>query len=325
MKAVQEVPATATQFPRLGLVEPGKGKEGAGDQAGVAVRLFGKDEKPLAELLLGKLHRRGAEGGGEGGIAAGRYVLPLGGGASRVALVSETFDDAEAKPEQWLQKDFVKIEGIRAIELAGAEEGMRWKLARPEPGGAWGLEGAAESEKLDTAKIPSADALLGAPRFDDIWSGEGQPQGLESPARLAVEAADGFRYAFEIGALAEGRHPVRVAVSADLAEKREPKPDEKPEDAEKLDKQFADRKAELSAKRDREKKFEGRVFLLPQHVMSPFLVKRENLIAPPPTPSPSPSPNAEVKRERISVATEPVGIPSAAPAKPAKQEGKKKP
>jgi hypothetical protein len=325
LKAVQQVPATEAQFPRLGLVPPG---EKAADGSGVSIALAGKDDKPVARLLLGKTHYRGGDGDGEGGggIAAGRYVLATGGEKTMPVLVSETFSNVEAKPEQWISKEFVKAEGITSVEVAGTEEGVRWKLSRPAGNGTWELDGAAGEEKLDSTKIPSIDSLLGSPRFTDVAVGPDAAKGLETPSRIDVATGDGFRYGFEVGALDGDRYPVRISVSAGLAENREAKPDEKPEEKEKLDKEFADRKAELAAKLEREKKFEGRVFFVPQYSLKPLLVKRSDLLAPPPTPTPTPSPDPAASQP-VSVATEPVSVPAtvedAAKPEPAKPKAKK--
>src|SRR5688572_15694028 len=92
LKTVQEVKVGASQFARLELAEPLAG-------AGTKIDFKDKDGKPLGALLLGKKHmKEGSAGfGGDGGFAAGRYVMQPGG--SRVSLVSETLDDIEAKPE----------------------------------------------------------------------------------------------------------------------------------------------------------------------------------------------------------------------------------
>jgi hypothetical protein len=323
LKAVQEVKATDAQLPRLGLA---KTKEEATGSASTVIELLGKEENRIAGVILGKLHYR--DGGEEegGGFATGRYVMALGDAGKSPALVSETFSNAEAKPEQWLSKEFLQITGIKTVTLEGAEEGMQWLLKRAEAGGAWELEGRLEPEKLDSAKIPSIDGLLGSPRFVDVLTPGNGPDGMEQPTKIAVTAADGFRYAFEVGKPQNDRYPVRVTAGAELAEKREAKPDEKPEEKEKLDKEFEARRTELVAKLEKEKKFEGRLFLMEQFSIKPLLVKRTDLLAPPatPTPTPTPAPGASPSpapspsaSPRISVTTEPVSLPA--------PEAKKKP
>ena len=127
LKTVQDVPAGPSQHPRLELVQPGQG-----DSAGTLVELKDKEGKSLASLVLGKKHMRKSESEDDPGFAAGRYVMPLGDKA-RVSLVSETLDQYLPKPENWLRKDFIKVENPKAITLNGAADTMRWSAMPRSP------------------------------------------------------------------------------------------------------------------------------------------------------------------------------------------------
>ena len=59
----------------------------------------------------------------------GRYVM-VGTGAKTVAVVSDPLSNLEAKPEQWLNKDFFKVEKIRSIAVAYPVATNSWKVTR---------------------------------------------------------------------------------------------------------------------------------------------------------------------------------------------------
>ena len=52
------------------------------------------------------------------GMPVGRYVTPLG-KAGKVSLVSETLDQADPKPELWLDHGFLNIDNVKSVSLAG--------------------------------------------------------------------------------------------------------------------------------------------------------------------------------------------------------------
>jgi hypothetical protein len=178
---VQAVKVGPSQFSRLDLIEPGK--EGA---SGTVVELKDKDSKTLGALLLGKKHMRKSEGmggmGDMGGFPAGRYVMPVG-DAAKVALVSESFDEIEGKPERWLKKDFVKIENTKSISLDGQTEPQHWTLTKENATAEWKLTDAKEEEKVDPAKVSSLGTLFSFASFNDVLAPDAKPEetGLDKP------------------------------------------------------------------------------------------------------------------------------------------------
>ena len=75
---------------------------------------------------------------------------------------------------------------------------------------------------------------------------------------------DGFNYVFNAGNEIDQSYALTVSVSADLPGTRTPAKDEKPEDKTKLDKEFQTRHETLEKKLAKEKKLEGRTFLVPK-------------------------------------------------------------
>ena len=299
LKTVQEVKVGPSQMPRLELVEPGKG-----DKAGTLVQFLGADDKPLSALLVGKKHLRKGEGGemdlgggGGEGAAAGRYVKPASG--EKVSLVSETLEEVDPKPERWLSKDFIKIEGPKSIAVAGPQT---WTLTRESATAEWKLADAKPEAKLDTSKVSPLGSIFSSASFNDILAPDAK---LEDPTTTAtIETFDGFRYELKIGKPNGDNYPVLVKVSAEFAKERTPGKDEKPEDKTRLDGEFVVKQKQLEEKLTKEKKMEGRPYLVAKFSVDPLLKERSGLFpdkpAEPAPPGAAPSP--------ISVTTPPISV-----------------
>ena len=317
LKTVQEVKAGASQLPRLELVEPGKG-----DKAGTLVEFKDKDGKTLAALLLGKKHMRASEGGpmDGGGFAAGRYVKPLSG--AKISLVSETFENAEPKPERWLSKDFVKIENPKSIAVAGPTDAQHWTVTRDSATAEWKLADAKPDEKFDATKTSPLGSVFASPTFNDVLAPDAKPAdtGFDKATTATIETFDGFRYELKIGKTNGENVPVQIAVSANFSKERTPVKDEKTEDKKSLDDEFARKQKQLEEKLAKEKQFEGRAYLVAKFTAEALLKDRAALMADkpaettatPPAPGPVPMPAFP---SPVSVTTPPVSIPAPPPPK----------
>ncbi len=320
LKTVQAVKVGASQLPRLELVAPDK--EGG---SGTLLEFKDKDGKRLEALLLGKkyLKKSDASMGEMPGFPAGRYVMPLGEKAT-VSLVSESFEETTPKAEQWLNKDFIKIDGVKAITLAGTTEPQHWKLTRETPAADWKLADAKPEEQLDTAKTSPLNSLFANASFTDVLAPDAKPAetGLDKPAVATFETTDNFTYTLKIGKLIGESYPVTIEVAANFAKERTPGKDEKPEDKTKLDEEFTATQKRLEEKLAGEKKFEGRPYLIAKFTIDSLLKDRAALLAEkkpetpptpapgaatPPIPMPPPLPGA-------SAVTPPVSVPPAPPA-----------
>ena len=158
LKATQTEEIGASQLGRYKLLPPSPAANTA-----VLVELYDQSGKVIKSLLLGKTHMRKSAGrpsamgdmGENEGWPDGRYVM-VGTGAKTVAVVSDPLSNIEPKPDQWLNKDFFKVEKVRSIAVAypaatnswnvsrETETASDWKLAEPKPG-----------EQLDSAKTSS--------------------------------------------------------------------------------------------------------------------------------------------------------------------------
>jgi Domain of unknown function (DUF4340) len=286
LRPVQQVKVGPSQFARLDLVEPGKG-----DRAGSAIEFKDKDGKTLAKLIAGKQNFHKAEGAMArfGNMPAGRYVLSP--PSDKVSLV-DAFIETDTQPRSWLKRDFVKIDNPSTITVAGQTAARHWTLTRADKQADWKLMDA-PSQELDKATVGSIGNILPSLNFIDVLLAETKPeqQGLDKPDQITVQDFDRFTYAFKIGHPTSEAYPVEVSVSADLVKERTSKPDEKPEDKAKLDKESQEYLKQLEEKAANEKQFEKRIYLVPKSTLDTFLKDRSELFAKKPSPTPAASPN----------------------------------
>ena len=285
LRPVQDVKIGPSQLERLQLGEPS-----ADANSSMLVDLKGTGDQRLAAVLLGKTYLRNSDQapGQSGGFPAGRYLMPQD-GSHRVFLISETLDEAQTKPEQWLSHDFVRVENPKMVGVAGLAPGVNWTLTRENSTAPWKLADAKAGEDLDAAKVSGLPNLFVA--FADVLAPDAPvaETGLDKPSTARIETFDNFNYEFRIGKLMGENYPVLVSVKADLAKERTPGADEKPEDKAKLDEKFQERQKQLADKLEKEQKLATRPYLIAKPTIEQMLKERSALMAEKKT-SPSPSP-----------------------------------
>jgi hypothetical protein len=279
LKTVQEVKVGASQLPKLELVEPGKG-----DNAGTLVQFVAADGKEIASLLLGKKHLRKSDapdmgfGGPSEGFPAGRYLKT--GASPKVSLVAETLDEIDPAPTRWVATDFVNVEGVKTVAVKGAQT---WALSRDSATAEWQLAGAKPDEKVDASKVSGLANILNGATISDVLAAETK---AEPVVTASLATFDGFKYEVQIGKDEGDNVPVFVQVSASLEKERKAGAEEKPEDKTRLDEEFTKKQKELSEKLSKEKKLEGRGFLLPKFRVDALLKERSALLAEKPPEAP---------------------------------------
>lgn len=256
--------------------------------------------------------------GGENGFPAGRYVVQP--GSTKVALISETLDEVEAKPESWIAHDFFKIENPSAVTLAGATDAQKWKLTRENATADWKLADAKPEEKTDSAKASPVATAFANPAFTDVLAPDAKPAdtGLDKPTVITIETFDGFTYVLKAGKETNGNQPVTVEVSGKFAKERTPGKDEKPEDKTRLDDEFKKKLQGFEDKLAAEKKFEGRPFLIAKSTLDSVVKDRAALLTvevatpsvqAPASPTPAPAVPAPTPAAPVQATTPPVQAP----------------
>ena len=271
-KIIQVDAISADQRSELYLIEPIKDKPSA-----IAIDLQDANEKPIARLLLGKRYMKKGAGGAD--VPAGRYVM-VAGEEKSVALVGDALLDAEPKPETWIAKEFVRAEKVKSIAFKGDDGAIVWKMQRDKEGGDWQLADAKATEKFDNSRGASAVNSISMMSFIDVVASTAAlDTGMAKARAVVAETFDGLTYAFRIGnASGDDNQYIGVSVSGDVAKARNAAPDEKPEDKQRLDKEFKERLAKLETRLKFEKTLSGWTYITPKWRLDPLLKDRAGLM-----------------------------------------------
>jgi hypothetical protein len=285
VKVVQSESVGASLHPRLNLMAPdkvAKDAKGAKEGTGTLVELSDASGKVLVSLMLGKVSLKkdpmNPLPNAKDGVPAGRHVLVAGRGDT-VVVVSDPLEKAVAAPGAWVAKDFFKADRIRTLQLAG--DGVSpWKIARDEEWGQWKF--ATGGGQLHPSAAVTATNALGNLAFSDVVIDD--KAGTDKVAVLTAETFDNLTYTVKLSPLANGDFIVRYTVAGTPPKTRKPDADrksaEKPEEKEKLDKDFADNLLRLEARVMLEQARSQWAYQVPGKVVAPLLMKREQMVVP---------------------------------------------
>ena len=302
LKATQPIQVGPSRLPILELVAPDKGP-------GVLVELLGADGKASRSVLLGKKHTKGGQddgGGGLGGMGGawpiGRYVM-VDNKIETVTLVNEPLANAEPKPDQWLEKEWFKVEQPVSVTITHPEATNSFSLTRTNEFSEWTLMGATAEEKVDTAKTGVFSSLLSSPSFDDVIV-DAQPAalGLDQPVQAKIRTSSGWTYTVKIGKAQEGdRYPVQFVTEAQLLTQRNPAKDEKKEETEKFNKDFAEKLKKQQEKLAAEQSRGRWTYLVSKWSIDSILKKRSELMV---------DPKKDAAADNADGISAPVGFPN---------------
>jgi len=284
LKAVQTEEIGQSQLGRYKLLPPG-----AATNTAVEVDLRDQNGKNIKTLLLGKTHMHKMEGrpspmgefGDNEGYPDGRFVM-VGASARTVAVISDPLNTIEAKPENWLNKDFFKVEKIKSIAVTYPVATNSWKVSRDsDTASEWKLSDVKPGESLDSSKTSGFSYALSSPNFNDVLPLDTKPEpaGLEKPTVVTVDTFDNFTYTIKAGQKTNDNIPMTLAVSAQLHKERQAGKDEKPEDKARLDKEFQDKQKKLQETLDQDKAYEKWIYLVSSWTLDSVLKERKDLLA----------------------------------------------
>jgi len=268
LKVTRPVKVGASRLPMLQL---------SGDGS-TLVELLDASGKPVKSLRLGKQSTRGGEDDmmGGGGMPDGRYVQV----GDAISLINDPMGNAQPRPENWIAKEFIKVEQPVRIEILHTEATNSFTLSRTNEFAEWVLVDAKEGESLDKNKLFAFNSLMSGPSFTDlVLNPDIAKLGLDKPTVARIGTASGHVYEIKIGAPDGESYPVQVGVSGAPARERTPGKDEKPEDKERLDKEFKDKLAKLDEKLRTEQALGKWTFTLGKWTVEPLLKKRSDLFA----------------------------------------------
>ncbi|HLH53857.1 MAG TPA: DUF4340 domain-containing protein [Verrucomicrobiae bacterium] len=278
LKIVQTEQVGPSQLGRLELLP------GQGTNAALQVDFKDQNDKQLQTLLLGKKHMQKSRTPspygdlGDNGWPDGRYVQ-VGGKSGEVDVISDALANVEPKADQWLDKDFFKVDKVRTIAVQFPEQTNSWKLTRETETGEWKLADARPTEQLDSSKTSSVSNPLSSPSFNDVdTTSKPEQLGLDKPTLVSLDTFDNFTYNLKVGQKTNDNFPLLVSVAAQLPKERTPGKDEKAEDKDKLDKQFKEQQKKLQDKLAQEQAFQNWTYLVSSWTLEPLLKTRTQLL-----------------------------------------------
>jgi len=282
LKPVQQVEAGKSQYGRLQLLTPA---EDSGTNSGTLVEFKDAKDTTVKSVVLGKKHMKESQGGmfgGGGEFPVGRYVL-VPENPPRIWLVNETFSNIESRPEQWLDKDFIKVEKVKSVSVTFPDKpDSSWSVSRETEAGEWKLLDPKEGEKFESSKASSLNYALSSPSFNDVLSPElkAEETGLAQGPAARLETFDGFVYNIRVGGgTNEDNRHLQVQVQGTFAKERTPAADEKPEDKDRLDKEFRDKTDKLQEKLNKEQSFGKWTYLVSKWTVDSLLKERASFMA----------------------------------------------
>ncbi len=276
LKVVQTENVGDALLPRLNLIDPAKdAKDGKDDKAGTLFELSDKSGKVIGSVLLGRkvIKIENSPLPIKQEIPVGRYVLVP--GSATVLVLSDALKNADAKPAQWLAKDFFKVERIQSLTVSG--DGAQWKIVRSEEYGQWKFaDGAGQ---LDASAAVAAVNALTALAFNDLAL-DVKAENFDKPRTLLAETFDNLTYAIKFAKKPDGGdYYLTVAVSGEPPRERKPEAGEKAADKERLDKQFAESLTKLDERLKLEKGLAAWTYVVAGKTLEPLLKERAQLIA----------------------------------------------
>jgi hypothetical protein len=276
-KVLRPMKVGESQLGRLELLAPGEG-----EKSGTLMSFYGEADKELGSLLLGKQSMRQSEsssfGGGE--MPDGRYLM-VNGDVGSISQVSEAFTSVEVEPKSWLDKSFFKVEKLKSVSVTHPDPIHSWRVSRESETGEMVLDGLGEKEELDSSRSYSLQNMLSSPSFNDVVDATATADtlGMVAPIKVVMDTFEAFVYDIEIGKPnEEEEYPMKVKVSAVIPEERTPGTDEKDEDKEALDKEFAESVQGKTEKLGSESSFEEHAFWVSKWTVDALIKHRSEYI-----------------------------------------------
>lgn len=277
LKVTQSEQVGESLLPRVELVAPGKGSEGAG----TLIEFKDASGKALAGLVLGKIVLKkdpvNPLPSARDGVPAGRYVRVAGAADNTVIVVSDPLSRAEADPGNWLARNFFKAERIRTLSVGPEGAAPQWRITRDEEWGQWKF--AAGGGNLDPSAAVGAVNALSNMEFTDVAVGA-KPEDSGKSVAAVAETFDNLTYLVRIAKKKDGEdYLVRFTVSGEPPRTRAPEKGEKPEDKERRDKDFAENLKRLEERIAAEKALANWTYVVGSRAVSPLLRERAQMVA----------------------------------------------
>ena len=278
LKVVQSETIGASLLPRVGLAPPDKPAQGEGkasdkpaekDTIGTLIEMKSAAGKAVAAVTLGKVVLKKDPGNplpnAQNGVPAGRYVQVA--GAQNVAVVSDPLNKIEADPAHWLDKTFFKADRVKTLTVTVAGAGAGWKITRDEEWGQW--RPLAGGGRLDASSAVGAVNALNNLAFTDVAL-KPESEAGEKTVNVTAETFDRLVYTFKITERKTGGYFLHGNVEGEPPQQRTPEKDEKPQDKERRDKEYAETLKKLNERIARERALAKWTYVVEAKTVEPF-------------------------------------------------------
>jgi len=275
IKVTQAEKVGASLWPRVELADPGKGEGG-----GTLVEFKDNAGRALAALVLGKKVLKkdpvNPLPSAKDGVPAGRYVR-VASDKDAVVVVADPLNAAQAAPGRWLNKDFFKVDRIRTLAVGPDGGAPHWKITRTEEWGQWKF--AFGNGDLDSSAAVAAVNKLGSLSFNDVEPNP-KSEAVEKPVTAVAETFDNLVYTIRIARKGKGNeYLVSIAVTGEPPTVRVAEKGEKPEQAKRADKDFADSRKRLEQRIAAEKALGKWTYVIAKDEIEPLLKGRADMVA----------------------------------------------
>lgn len=262
LKLARSVQAGPSRLPMLGLAGP--------DKNSTLLEMKGTDGQLIRSVLLGANSLNETRG-----WPNGRYVM-VGNDPKTIGLVADALSEADPAADRWLNKDFFKVEKLMAVTVVTPVATNNWKFTRDAETADWKLADAKPDEDLDASKASGLSNLLSTPSFNDVIAGTPI---LDKPIAATLETFDGFTYQVKCAKQTEDAYQLQLTVTAQFATARPPGKDEKPEDKDRLDKEFKANLQKLEQKLKTEQSYAKWTYIVTKWTVDQLLKDRKDFLA----------------------------------------------
>ncbi len=200
----------------------------------------------LQTLLFGKKHEQESETPAMPGMMPGENSAPVGRylvlNDKRPVIAANTFALVDEPVTFWLNKDFFKIGDLKSASLSAGEQTW-WTVERKSKSDNLAVLGEVpDGKEADTSKLNSIKSAFSWIRFNDVADPAAKPEdvGMDDIKTFTATDFDDVSYTILLGKTVNGKRYLRISNLAwNGKTTREAAADEKPEDKERLDAEFA--------------------------------------------------------------------------------------
>ncbi len=246
------------------------------DASGTQLEFNAADGKALAKLLVGKKYFKGQPEDADKAIGDGRFVM-LPGEEKTVYVVSDPLLQATTRSAEWIDRGSFQVEKVKTLEVR-YPDGEGYRIERSADNSDWKLAGAKPGEKIEVTKANSASYSLSLLDLADVAPKDAKDTGLDKPILVNATTLDGLSYSIKVGKLEGENYYVSFASGGTLIRERPPEKNEKAEDRERRDKEFAERVKKIEERLPKEKTLSEYVLLIPKSKIEDTLKKRADLL-----------------------------------------------